>query len=510
MTVHRSITTDVLVVGAGLAGLVFALEMAKKHNVTLLAKDALSESNTRYAQGGIAAVVSSSDSFDTHLQNTIDVGSGLTDAALAKKIVETAPEAIHYLEKQGIAFDKKGEDYELGREAGHSGRRIVHINDNTGKTIQDVLTKNVIEHEKIRCMSHTMVIDLVIEKGTCIGAWILDRNDNLLLIHAKIVMLATGGAGYLYAYTSNPSIASADGIAMAYRAGAIISDVEFVQFHPTALCNPGGQQQFLLTETLRGEGGKIVNEQGERFLKNYHQDVEMAPRDIVSRAIMEEGTKTPVYLDLRELDTELIKKRFITIYRTMMNQGINCIEERIPICSVAHYMCGGVRVDEHGATNIKHLFVSGESTASYLHGANRLASNSLLEAITLSLFAAKQCLKHALPELGKVTTELKFDKKRSFDIKNIQAVRTLMWENVGIIRNEEKLQHALDVLSDLSIDEIYPQRDYLKFRNMVQVSRLIAYSALMRKESRGTHYREDFPQQNATWEKHINLQKLRV
>jgi L-aspartate oxidase len=504
--------TDFLVIGSGIAGLNFALKAAEHGTVAVITKKETMESNTNYAQGGIAAVISPIDKFRLHIKDTLQTGCGLANKRAVEVLVKEGPKEIRELIKLGVGFSRIKGKLCLTREGGHSRKRIVFSKDATGREVERTLVFNIRNHRNINVYEQHIAIDLIIEKGRCIGARVFDIKKQILnVFFAKVTILATGGLGKIYAVTSNPDIATGDGIAMAYKVGAQIEDIEFVQFHPTTL-NKKGAPHSLISETVRGEGGILRNSQGEAFMERYHQMKELAPRDVVARAIVSEMKKGQVFLDIRHRGERFIRKRFPTIYKKCLRYEIDMAKDLIPVTPAAHYACGGVKTNIYGETNIKGLYALGEVACTEVHGANRLASNSLLESLVFSSLTAKktrQYVKGKKVQSKKVEeiSAIKKNKKTRMLAKEIQK---LMWEKVGIIRNGEGLESALQELAEIKkeADKIEGMNEeVIELKNMVIVSQLVTKAALMRKESRGTHFREDYPKTDKVWERHIVLEK---
>jgi L-aspartate oxidase len=508
--------TDYLVVGSGIAGLNFALNAAKYGTVTVVTKKEIMESNTNLAQGGIAAVTRKDDSVQLHIEDTLKVGCGLSNKRLVEILAEKGPEAIQNLLSFGVNFDKENDELHLTTEGGHSIARVLHSGDTTGKEIEQAMTECIRENKNTKVFENCFAIDLFLNNKECVGAKILDRKKREIIdIFARVTILATGGIGYIYENTTNPEIATGDGIAMAFRAGAEIEDMEFVQFHPTTLNKPDAPH-FLISEALRGEGAILVNEKGERFMDDYDSMGELAPRDIISRTIFNELKRGSVYLDIRHKGESFILERFPMIRQECLKYGIDIAEDLIPVSPAAHYICGGIKTNEYGETTLANLLAFGECACTEVHGANRLASNSLLESVVFSSLGAqkaKNYLKNkieALPQ-QKETAVANIENQ---ELKDIRAeLRAAMWNCVGIIRNEknmslmlrklEQLNRKLDALGGNGVNT-----RFLELKNMVVVANLITTAAHIRKESRGTHYREDYPDtDDKNWLKHICLQK---
>jgi L-aspartate oxidase len=508
--------TDFLVIGSGIAGLNFAIKAARYGRVTIVTKKEIIESNTNLAQGGIAAVTSKDDTFQSHIEDTLKVGCGLSNRRMVEMLVKNGPKEIQSLVSLGVNFDKENEVPHLTREAGHSKDRILHSGDTTGREIERALIKNVREHKDIDVLENSLAIDIIVKRAKCQGVSVLDiRNKEADYIFSKGTIMATGGVGQVYLNTTNPEIATGDGVAMAFRAGATLEDLEFVQFHPTTL-NIIDAPHFLISETFRGEGAFLVNENGERFVEKYDAMGELAPRDVVSRAIFNELKKGSVYLDMRHKDKSFILNRFPMIYQECLKYGIDITKDLIPVSPAAHYICGGIKTNEYGETNIQNLLAFGECACTEVHGANRLASNSLLESVvfsSLGALKAKKLLKNKALEI-KPRKQAKFSHKNALESENLEAqLREGMWNYVGIVRNEEDLNLMNEELAwvekrigELSGSEISVQ--FLELKNMTIVAKFITKAAEIRKESRGTHYREDYSStDNKNWLKHICLQR---
>lgn len=524
--------TDVLVIGAGVAGLRAAIEIGLQgHQVLVLAKDQASESSTAYAQGGVAVALGEDDEIVFHYQDTINAGDGLCDSEAVRILVNEGPERIRELIEWGAEFDREGGNLLFTRESAHRRRRIIHAHgDATGKEIARVLLRKAQTIPSIKFKDFAFTVDLWIEEGRCRGAAIIDIKEKCrIVVEAKAVILATGSLGQVFLETSNPRVATGDGVAIAYRAGAELMDMEFIQFHPTTLYLSDGTR-FLITEAIRGEGGILRNRWGERFMPRYHSLADLAPRDIVSRIMVEEmqRTKVPeVYLDLTALDPRYLKKRFPNIYKTCLDYKIDITRDLIPVRPSAHYAMGGVRTDYVGRTNREGLYACGEVACTGLHGANRLASNSLLEGVVFGARAGKAVLENlsssastnfkkktemAFPGWNFTLTSARVGKSRYVDCleRLRQELRKLMWEKVGIIRSRDSLEKARDQLKvweHLEGESLFT-REELEVRNMFIVARAITQTALKREESRGAHYRKDFPfRDDIHWKKHIVINK---
>ncbi|RLC14395.1 MAG: L-aspartate oxidase, partial [Deltaproteobacteria bacterium] len=513
--------TDFLVIGSGIAGLSYALKAAKFGKVTIITKKQIQKTNTALAQGGVAAVFSKIDSFDLHIKDTLNAGDGLCNKDVAEMVVKDGPKRIKELVKQGANFNKEGEgeyDFSLGKEGGHAAKRIVYAHDLTGKEIEDTLVKNVERDKNITILEDHIAVNLITffssirsglvvtqSENICCGAYVLDnKSGEIETFYAKITFLATGGASKVYLYTSNPDIATGDGIAMAYRAGASVANMEFVQFHPTCLYHPEAKN-FLISEAVRGEGAFLIDSKGKRFMDKYSPDKELACRDVVARAIDSELKKTgadAVFLDITHKDPEFVKKRFPNIYSKCLSCGIDMTKDPVPVVPAAHYMCGGVATDLNGKTDVQRLYAVGETACTGFHGANRLASNSLLEALVYSHRAYQSSVEEFKPIENKVPVTLDLwdetditDSDEAIVVShNWDEIRRLMWNYVGIVRSDKRLERALRRIQNIQeeINEYYwdfkVTSDLIELRNLATVAELIIQSALIRKESRGLHY----------------------
>lgn len=511
---HRE--TDFLIIGSGIAGLYTALQASNFGRVTLLTKKKLGDTNTERAQGGIAAAIHSTDSPSLHRADTLDAGAGLCNVDAVEVLVNEGPDRVRELIEMGANFDRLEGELAFTREAAHSRRRILHAGDSTGEEIQNTLAACLLTDEKLEFLEHHMVIDLLTKDNTCYGALVRDNyTGEVVVYYTKAVVLAAGGAGQVFKITTNPGVATGDGIAMAFRAGAAVMDVEFVQFHPTALYIPGAPR-FLISEAVRGEGAVLRNVKGERFMPRYHPGAELASRDIVARAIISEMAatgSTHVFLDLSPMAGEKVKKRFPTITRTCAQYGLDIANEMIPVAPAAHYMMGGVQTNLNGETSIKGLYACGEVACQGVHGANRLASNSLLDGLVFG-HRIIECCKEDIPSRPRPeniyfqNNELLSCQSRSGEIR--ENVNDIMWDKVGIVRDGNRLEQALDELNDM--DSVFVHQcctsEDIEALNILTVSKLITQAALLRTESRGGHYREDFVMRDdVNWKKHIALKR---
>ncbi|HBE6476569.1 TPA: L-aspartate oxidase [Escherichia coli] len=512
---------DVLIIGSGAAGLSLALRLADQHQVIVLSKGPVTEGSTFYAQGGIAAVFDETDSIDSHVEDTLIAGAGICDRHAVEFVASNARSCVQWLIDQGVLFDThvqpNGEEsYHLTRESGHSHRRILHAADATGREVQSTLVSKAQNHPNIRVLERSNAVDLIVSDkiglpGTrrVVGTWVWNRNkETVETCHAKAVVLATGGASKVYQYTTNPDISSGDGIAMAWRAGCRVANLEFNQFHPTALYHPQARN-FLLTEALRGEGAYLKRPDGTRFMPDFDERGELAPRDIVARAIDHEMKRLGadcMFLDISHKPADFIRQHFPMIYEKLLGLGIDLTQEPVPIVPAAHYTCGGVMVDDHGRTDVEGLYAIGEVSYTGLHGANRMASNSLLECLVYGWSAAEDITRR-MPDAHGVSTLPPWDESRVENPDervviqhNWHELRLFMWDYVGIVRTTKRLERALRRITMLQqeIDEYYAHfrvsNNLLELRNLVQVAELIVRCAMMRKESRGLHFTLDYPE----------------
>ncbi len=523
-------TCDFLVIGTGLAGLSYALKMASHGKVIILSKKSATQTNTQSAQGGLAAVIAADDSFEEHIQDTLTAGAGLCRQNVVEMVVRQAPERMQDLINWGVHFDQKSDGFhlknsesvrnlDLTREGGHNKRRIVHVQDHTGQAIHETLLRRCRETKNIEILEDHFVIDLLtsrkldpfsISRNECLGAYVFDiKKDYVFTLESKLTVLATGGAGKVYLYTTNWEGATGDGIALAYRAGARVANLEFMQFHPTCLYHPL-ERSFLISEALRGEGAELINSNGVAFMKSYHPMGSLAPRDIVARSIDAEMKRTSaecVYLDISHKPKDFILQHFPVIFEKCMRLGIDICKQPIPVVPAAHYLCGGVVTDENALTGIHRLYAVGETACTGLHGANRLASNSLLECIVLSHNAAlhsQQFIKSNKTHKTNIPDWIPSTKTDSDEMIVIshmwEEIRRLMWNYVGIVRSDRRLERAEHRLENLMTEvrdyyfnlKVHP--DILELRNIALVAHLTVQCALKRKESRGIHYNIDHPQ----------------
>lgn len=513
---NKSHNHDVLVIGSGAAGMTVALQLADHHRVALLSKSAINSGSTWFAQGGIAAVFDNEDSTDAHIQDTLVAGAGLCHEDTVKYTVENGPDAIHWLIEQGVKFtqNENNTEYHLTQEGGHSHRRILHTADATGKEVSSSLADSVLNSHNIELFEHHVIVDLITQADKdssrirCTGAYVLDtENDRVCVFQAKVVILATGGASKAYLYTSNPDGATGDGIAVAWRRGCRVANMEFNQFHPTCLYHPNAKA-FLMTEALRGEGAYLRLPNGERFMSRFHKKAELAPRDIVARAIDHEMKRLGsdcVYLDITHKPAEFIESHFPTVKAQCLAYGIDITKEPIPVVPAAHYTCGGIMVNKMGQTDLWNLYAIGETAFTGLHGANRMASNSLVECVVFGR-AAANAINQTISSIPMPEPARPWDESRvthsDEDVvisHNWDELRRFMWDYVGIVRTQKRLErakHRVELLQK-EIQDYYSNykisRDLLELRNLVLVAELIIRCAKQRKESRGLHYTLDYP-----------------
>lgn len=518
MNSNTTIHCDVLIIGSGAAGLSLALQLAKEYQVVVLSKGPLAEGSTYYAQGGIAAVFDANDSIESHINDTLIAGAGICDSAVVRYTAERAKESLNWLIQLGVDFDREpdvdGEPrFHLTREGGHSHRRILHAADATGRVVQKTLTTQALSHPNIQVLEQCNAIDLITsrtsEQTRCIGAYVWHRREETVVtVAAKFTALCTGGASKVYQYTSNPDIASGDGIAMAWRAGCRVGNMEFNQFHPTCLFHPNARN-FLLTEALRGEGALLKRPDGSRFMPDFHELAELAPRDVVARAIDYEMKRLGadcMFLDISHKPADFIRQHFPTIYEKCKSLGIDITTEPMPVVPAAHYTCGGVVTDLNAKTDVDNLYAIGEVAYTGLHGANRMASNSLLECVVFARAAAADITaKMEHTELASEIANWDESQVTNSDEEviiqhNWHELRLFMWDYVGIVRSDKRLERALRRVEMLQheIHDYYANfrvsNNLLELRNLAQVAQLIIESAMLRKESRGLHYTLDYPE----------------
>ncbi|MDD4178662.1 MAG: L-aspartate oxidase [Candidatus Margulisbacteria bacterium] len=523
---EQTINCDLLIIGGGIAGLSAALEASKYGKVIVLTKGKIGETATEKAQGGIAAAIDKvSDSTRFHFEDTIAAGAGLCDEKAVEVLVTEGVPRVKELIEMGAQFDKAeteagGTEFALNLEGAHKRRRILHAGDETGAEVERTLGRRVISEGKVEVHQQMIGIDLIMDKERCSGATVLDSKSGAVINYfAKATLLATGGVCQTYLYTTNPSFATGDGVAMAYRAGAEVIDMEFVQFHPTSLVqfkqfeDLVALPQFLISEAVRGEGGILLNNRGERFMERYHDLLELAPRDIVSRAIFEEMKKTNddhVFLSLKGSNPEKIKQRFPMIYRTCLERGLDITKDNIPVAPAAHYFMGGIRTDIDGKTNVTGLYAAGECASTGVHGANRLASNSLLEGLVFghrAALAAKFLMSSSSYALPVTRYPLLTPRLSAIEVQRYKLViKTALWNGVGIVRSKESLEAAMKKLDLLEkhLNFVPSSAEELEIKNMLLVAKLITRGALDRTESRGAHYRTDYPNKDdVVWRRRL-------
>ena len=504
------LNTEVLIVGSGISGLLSAIELAKRYRVTVLSKSNTSDCSTAWAQGGVAAVINDQDDIEKHAEDTILNGHDICDTESVLKIIKKGKESIELLMNYGVSFNKNNNGLKQTLEGGHSKRRIVYHNDNTGEEIHSSLLKKAKDNKNIIIKENIMAIDLIGHKDKyCDGLYAYDEiNRSVITIEAKVIIIATGGASKIYQYTTNPDTSTGDGIALAYRFGCTISNMEFIQFHPTCLYH-SREKSFLISESLRGEGAKLVNPDGEYFMDKYDKRGELAPRDVVARAIdieMKKNSYNCVYLDISFKDKDYILSRFPNIYKRCLKLGIDITKSSIPVVPAAHYTCGGIKTNVSGETDCSNLFAIGEVAHSGLHGANRLASNSLLECAVMAMECCKIIHKKGL-RINKKVLPLWDDSyvtdgndENILISHNWAELRKVMWNYVGILRTNKMLHRAKEKLTVINneINDFYHthkiSKDLLELRNIIDVANIITDSAILRKESRGLHYNKDYPE----------------
>ncbi|KAA0445865.1 MAG: L-aspartate oxidase [Candidatus Thioglobus sp.] len=502
---------DVLIIGTGAAGLMSALQLSSELSVALIAKDKLLEGSSYYAQGGVSAVLDIGDDFAAHIKDTLEIGWGLGDEKAITFMVENAPAAIQSLEEIGVIFTQEKDHYHLTTEGGHSNRRVAHVADKTGKSIQTNLLKSVKEKANIKLFENFIAVDLLCKNQQCYGAYILNKTSNEVEnFSAGQTIIATGGASKSYLYTSNPDTSTGDGIAMAHRVGCDIVNMEFTQFHPTCLYHPQAKS-FLISETLRGEGAKLILSNGDAFMHKYDARLELAPRDVVARAIdseMKENGFDCVYLDISHKDKDWILAHFPTISNKCAEFGIDISKQPIPVVPAAHYTCGGIQTDINAHSDLGNLYAIGEAAHTGVHGANRMASNSLLECIVF----AKACAQH-INSQTKVQSHPRFNNwdasrvirsKEQVMVAHLwDEIRRIMWNFIGIVRSNKRLYAAQIRISQIQneVDEYYQlyliSSDLIELRNLITIAKITIQSAISRTESRGLHYNKDYPQTSA-------------
>lgn len=520
---------DYLIIGSGIAGLTFALKVAYSGAVAIVTKKGSSDSSTNYAQGGIASVFAPGDSFDKHIEDTIAVGAGLSRREAVETIVREGPERVRELFQLGVEFTTTEKsplgEFDLGREGGHSEQRIVHAKDYTGQAVEKTLLEKCHDHPNIKFFPNHYALNLILDeaRNNCLGASVLSYSSRKVLQFAsKITLLCTGGIGRVYLHTTNPSIATGDGVAMAYRAGVTLGNLEFMQFHPTTLYHHEANS-FLISEAVRGFGGILLNSAGERFMEKYHPGKELAPRDAVARAIdaeMKQSGAPCVYLDVTHIDADKIRDRFPLIYENCLKFNIDITEDKIPVVPAAHYICGGVLTDLQGHTSLNRLYATGEVAMTGVHGANRLASNSLLEAVVFSHRAASDAAKTAAGISGKdeIPAEdyglIGYDEEEILIAHDLVEIQRLMWDYVGIVRSDMRLLRAAERVKIIAEDvEIFYQKaplteSLVELRNIATTAGLVIQCARHRKESRGLHYTLDYPERDdENWLKETFISK---
>lgn len=519
------VKTDFLIIGSGIAGLTYALKVAAHGSVILITKSNADESNTKYAQGGIAAVMYSPDSYEKHIQDTLVCGDGLCNEEVVRMVITESTARVQELAEWGAQFDKTpAGDYELAKEGGHSERRILHHKDNTGFEIERALLSQVHAHPNIKIYDHHFAVDIITQHHLgeevnsrtpgikCFGAYVLNtKTGEVDTVLSKITLMASGGAGHVYATTTNPTIATGDGIAMVYRAKGKVENMEFMQFHPTSLYNPGEHPSFLITEAMRGHGGILRTQDGKEFMHKYDKRKSLAPRDIVARAIdneMKIRGEDFVYLDCTHLDAKDLREHFPNIYDKCLSLDIDITRQMIPVVPAAHYLCGGIKVDLHGRSSIQHLFAVGECSCTGLHGANRLASNSLLEAVVYAHSASEASIQElsvsefqaGVPDWDAEGTDA--PEEMVLIVQSLREVQAIMSNYVGIVRSDLRLKRAMDRLEILWLEnealyrKITISQTVCELRNLINVAYIIIKQAMERKESVGLHFTVDYPPVN--------------
>ena len=507
-----AVQTDFLIIGSGNAGLRAAIETAQAGTAALLSKEALHEGNTRYAQGGIAVVMNEEDRVEFHVEDTLEAGAGLCRRSAVQTMVEEGVDRVAELLEWGAQFDRDQKGLAFGMEGAHRIRRVAHRGDATGEEMQSALAAKALENPNLQVFEHTLAVDLLTENGACVGALVLKPDRQLAAFYAKSTILAAGGLGQLYKRTSNPPVATGDGIAMAFRAGAALTDMEFVQFHPTTFYLEG-KPRFLISEAARGEGAILLNIRGERFMSAYDPREELAPRDIVTRAVLAEMTRTGhpcVYLDLTHKSKPFLEKRFPNILQTLHSHGIDIWRDVIPVQAAAHFMMGGVWTDLNARTTLPNLLACGEAACNMAHGANRLASNSLLEGLVFGKRAGNSAVQDIQTQNETPNPQILADEAETPPLQEAGAVgalretlQNIMWDDAGILRSEESLQRALNALKNIPPAR-GPEREAVEYSNMRVLGQISAEAALARTESRGAHFRLDRPRRDdQNWTRRI-------
>ena len=502
------IDTEILIIGGGAAGLTAAIELSQDHKVSVISKEKIVDSSTWYAQGGIAAVMGEKDSIEEHISDTLEVGDGICNKNAVSHCVKNSKAAIDWLIEMGVNFTKTkdGEKLHLTQEGGHSKRRVAHSKDTTGKEVSNSLIQKARKIKNISIHENHLAVDLIVQNEICLGAYIFDKKkEEVVTFKSDATILASGGASKVYLYTSNPDGTSGDGMALAWRAGCELSNMEFNQFHPTCLYHPEAKS-FLISEALRGEGAFLLNHENERFMKKYHEKNELAPRDVVARSIDEEMKKTGkdfVYLDISHKPKRMVLKSFPAIYEKCLTFGFDITKDKIPIVPAAHYTCGGIKTGLSGETNINKLYAIGETACTGLHGANRMASNSLLECIVFAKSAASHIKKNFCFNDKKLknwdSSKVIKSGENVLISHNWDETRRLMWDYVGVVRSSDRLLKAKEKIKviEQEVESFYKNfelnSDFIELRNLVLVARIIIESSILRKESRGLHYNIDFP-----------------